>query len=105
MGFKYSKNPYIRAEVLRTISLKFHNSFRVKLFVCRFFERTLSMADNGQVDLDKMLTGFRVWKTSQKMRVLSIFIQIWEFWASSRNLVTRSGSATGWNNSASGMKY
>ena len=43
-GFKYSKNPYIRAEVLRTIGLKFHNSFRVKLFVYRFLERTLSMA-------------------------------------------------------------
>ena len=39
------KNPYIRGEVLRTIGLKFHNSFRVKLFVYRFFERTLSMAE------------------------------------------------------------
>ena len=46
-GFKYSKTPYIRAEVLRTISLKFDNSFRIKLFVYKFFERTLSMADNG----------------------------------------------------------
>ena len=35
----------MRAEVLRAISLKFHNSFRVKLFVYRFFERTLSMAE------------------------------------------------------------
>ena len=44
-GFKYSQNPFIRAEALRTISLKFHNLFRVKLFVYRFFERTLSMAE------------------------------------------------------------
>ena len=26
-GFKYSENPFIRAKVLRTINLKFHNSF------------------------------------------------------------------------------
>ena len=45
--YLYSKNPYIRADVLRTISLKFHNSFRVKLFVYRFFERTLSMAETN----------------------------------------------------------
>ena len=44
-GFKYSKNLFIRAKVLRTFSLKFHNSFRVKLFVNGFFERTLSMAE------------------------------------------------------------
>ena len=44
-GFNYSKNPYIKAKVLRTISLKFHNLFRVKLFVYRFFERTLSRAE------------------------------------------------------------
>ena len=37
---------YIRAKVLRTVSLKFHNSFRVKLFVYKFFERTLSMAES-----------------------------------------------------------
>ena len=41
--FLISKNPYIRAKVLRNISLKFYNSFRVKLY--RFFERTLSMAE------------------------------------------------------------
>ena len=41
----YSKNLEIRAKVLRNISLKFHNSFRVKLFVYRFFEQTLSMAE------------------------------------------------------------
>ena len=39
------KNPYIRVKVFRNISLKFHNLFRVKLFVYRFFERTLSMAE------------------------------------------------------------
>ena len=31
--YKYSKNPYIRSKILRTMSLKFHNSFRVKLFM------------------------------------------------------------------------
>ena len=58
-GFKYSKTPYIRAEVLRTISLKFDNSFRIKLCIGSLNEPTpwLTMAD-----LDKMLTGFRVWK-------------------------------------------
>ena len=56
-GFKYSKTPYIRAEVLRTISLKFDNSFRIKLCIGSLNEPTpwLTMAD-----LDKMLTGFRV---------------------------------------------
>ena len=44
--------------------------------------------------LDNILTGFWVRKTSQKVRFLSIFIQIWKFWPGSRNLVTRSGSAT-----------
>ena len=102
-GFKYSKDPYIRAEVLRTINLKFHNSFRAKLFVYRFFKRTLSMADSGgsRQNVDRVPSL----KNHTKMRFLSIFFQIWEFWPSSRNLVTRSGSATGWNNSASGMKY
>ena len=47
------------------------------------------------VDLGKILTGFWVRKTSQNMRVLSIFIQIWKVWLGSRNLVTRSCSATG----------
>ena len=33
----------------------------------------------AMVDLDNVLTGFRVWKTSQKMRFMSIFIQIENF--------------------------
>ena len=41
-GFEYSKNSYIRAKVLRNISLKFHNSFGVKLFV---YEGTFSIAE------------------------------------------------------------
>ena len=47
-------------------------------------------------DLDKMLTGFGARKTLQKMRFLSIFIQIWNFGPGSRNSVTQSGSATVW---------
>ena len=43
--FLIQENLYIRAKVLRNISLKFHNSFQVKLFAYRFFERTLSMAE------------------------------------------------------------
>ena len=44
-GFKYSKNLYIRTKVLGIISMKFHNSIRVNLFMYRLFERTLSMAE------------------------------------------------------------
>ena len=69
----YNKNPYIRAEVLGTISLKFHNLFRVKLFVYRFFERTLSMADNG--GSRQNVDGVPSLKNLTKL----IFIQIWEF--------------------------
>ena len=43
----YSKNPYITAKDLRTISLKLRNSFRLKLFVYRLSERTLSMAETA----------------------------------------------------------
>ena len=43
--YNYSKNPYIRTKVLRIIGLKFHYSFRVKLFMYRLFERSLSMAE------------------------------------------------------------
>ena len=48
---KYSKYPHRRTKVLRIVSLKFHYSFRVKLFMYRLFERTLSMAESTLLQL------------------------------------------------------
>ena len=52
--------------------------------------RTARFSGGSRHNFDRVLSQ----KNPAKNEVLSIFIQIWKFWPGSRNLVTRSGSAT-----------
>ena len=52
--------------------------------------QNVHFSGGSRQNVDRVLSQ----KNLAKMRFLPIFIQIWKFWLGSRNLVTRSGSAT-----------